>query len=198
MERLLSDREFRVRSFRLSPSTEFDLASLHLPRASVFVIDVSSSIGIETLIEEIYSIYPHSRILVIKETLRDDRVFPYIRLKVRGIVRYVDARRDLSRAVKAVAEGEIWLSREQLVRFLDWMLATCQPFTLSEPGLLSRRERQVLTSILQGQSNKEIAGMLNISESTVKFHVSRILRKFGSHRRSDLIAKQSQLWSVAS
>jgi DNA-binding CsgD family transcriptional regulator len=52
---------------------------------------------------------------------------------------------------------------------------------------LSQRETQVLDLLLDNQSNKEIAVKLNISERTVKFHVSNVLTKFGVHRRADLI-----------
>ena len=151
------------------------------------------------LIDRIRYLYPRARFLVVKETLRDERIFPYLRMGARGVVRYVDARRDLVRAVKAVDKDDLWLSREQLVRFVDWILTTnLRRSILSEPGPLSRRERQVLVSILQGHSNKEIAATLKVSESTVKFHVSHILQKFGAQRRADLIARQHQLWPIAS
>ena len=52
---------------------------------------------------------------------------------------------------------------------------------------LSRREREVLQAVLDNLSNKEIAGQLNISERTAKFHVSNLLAKFGVQRRADLI-----------
>jgi DNA-binding CsgD family transcriptional regulator len=52
---------------------------------------------------------------------------------------------------------------------------------------LSRREREVLDSLLENLANKEIASRLNISERTVKFHVSNLLNKFGVRRRADLI-----------
>src|SRR4029077_5382932 len=52
---------------------------------------------------------------------------------------------------------------------------------------LSRREQEVLDSLLENLSNKEIASKLNIAERTVKFHVSNLLNKFGVRRRADLI-----------
>jgi len=52
---------------------------------------------------------------------------------------------------------------------------------------LSRREREVLDCLLENVSNKEIANKLNISERTVKFHVSKLLSKYGVRRRADLI-----------
>jgi DNA-binding NarL/FixJ family response regulator len=153
----------------------------------------------EALIDRIRAEQPRSRLLVVKETLKDEKVFPYLRLGVRGVVRYTDAESELAEAVKKVVEGDFWVSQKQLVRFVDWLLSTpSYRRTLGEPGTLSRREREVLISILNGLTNKEIASDLNISERTVKFHVSRLFQKFGAQRRSDLIAKQYQLWPVVS
>jgi DNA-binding NarL/FixJ family response regulator len=208
MERLLAGERFKVlpiRIVRADGNGQYhglwhDPEYLQLPHASVFVLDGNSiNLGMEALIERIRTEFPDGCLLVVKETLRDDRVFPYLRLGVRGVVRYADAETDLANAVKAVAAGDFWVERKQLVRFVDWLLSTpAYHSTLSEPGTLSRREREVLISILNGLTNKEIASELHISERTVKFHVSRLFQKFGAQRRSDLIAKQYQLWPVVS
>jgi DNA-binding NarL/FixJ family response regulator len=167
-----------------------------LPHASVYVLDGSSlSYGAESLIERIRAMYPRARLLLIKESSKDSEVFPYLRLGIRGIVRYADAENDLVSAVNIVAKDDVWVHRKQLVRFIDWVLTTpTYRSTLSGPGSLSRREREVLVSILDGLTNKEIASVLNISERTVKFHVSHLLQKYGVQRRADLILKQYKLW----
>ena len=51
---------------------------------------------------------------------------------------------------------------------------------------VSRREREVLDFVLQNLANKEIASRLNVSERTVKFHVSSLLAKFGVTNRTAL------------
>ena len=53
-------------------------------------------------------------------------------------------------------------------------------------GNLTLRERQVVTLIAQGRSNKEIAGELQVSYSTVKNHVSSVLEKLGLTDRTQL------------
>jgi DNA-binding NarL/FixJ family response regulator len=53
---------------------------------------------------------------------------------------------------------------------------------------LSNRERQVLGRIAGGETTKEIAEELAVSESTVKFHVSNALRKLGAKSRSEAVA----------
>ena len=208
MARLLSNGGFKVMPLRLEREQDLGPQSGRegnhdqkpLPHASVFVLDGSSlNLGTEALIDRIRTQYPRARLLVVKETSKDNQVFPYLRLGARGVVQYADAEKDLADAVKAVADGDFWVQRKQLVRFVDWVLATpSYRSTLSGPGSLSRREREVLVSILEGLTNKEIASSLNISERTVKFHVSHLLQKFGAHRRADLIVKQYQLWPAFS
>jgi DNA-binding NarL/FixJ family response regulator len=200
MGRTLSGDGLSVRSVRLPHIPGHGIDHLPVMRCGVYVLDASPNhLAAAPLIERIRDRYPDAELLVVKETLHDEEVFPYLRMGARGIVRYVDAPRLLARAVKTVAKGEFWLSPRQLGRFVDWLLAALPRHAAQgEPGYLSRRERQVLLSILQGLSNKEIGTSLHISESTVKFHVSHVLQKFGAQRRTDLLTRQGQLWPMAS
>jgi len=54
---------------------------------------------------------------------------------------------------------------------------------------LSRRQREVLEGVAQNLSNKEIAAKLNVSERTVKFHVSALFQKFGVRTRVELLLR---------
>ena len=58
--------------------------------------------------------------------------------------------------------------------------------TIASPAPLSPRQQDVLKAVLRRQANKEIASRLNISERTVKFHVSALLSKFRVRSRSEL------------
>ncbi|MDI7247884.1 MAG: response regulator transcription factor [Bacillota bacterium] len=58
--------------------------------------------------------------------------------------------------------------------------------------LLTVRECEVLSLVARGKSNREIAGMLSISEKTVKNHVSNLLRKLGADRRT-----QAAIWAIS-
>jgi len=84
--------------------------------------------------------------------------------------------------------GGFWVPRQLLSGFVDSIL-TGQGRRLKTDSVtnLSRREQEVLDSLLENLSNKEIASKLNIAERTVKFHVSNLLNKFGVRRRADLI-----------
>lgn len=63
---------------------------------------------------------------------------------------------------------------------------------------VTRREEEVLRGILRGYANKEIAGDLNLSERTVKFHVSSLLAKFRVRGRMELVREASRFanWAV--
>ena len=58
---------------------------------------------------------------------------------------------------------------------------------------LSVRQRDVMKLIVRGLSNKEIAGILNLAEGTVKIHVAALLRKLGVHRRAAVAAAGGML-----
>jgi DNA-binding CsgD family transcriptional regulator len=59
---------------------------------------------------------------------------------------------------------------------------------------LTRRQQEVLTGVLQNLSNKEIAGRVNLSVPTVKFHISALLRKFAVANRMGLMQKAVDLF----
>jgi len=64
------------------------------------------------------------------------------------------------------------------------------PRIMQQSGLdLSRRQTEVLEGLNEGLANKEIANKLNISESTVKFHVSKLFSKFRVDSRIQLMRK---------
>jgi len=97
----------------------------------------------------------------------------------------------LQAAVSAVAQGLIVLSTMQAEHMLEQQRAI--EFSDIDPVLpgeaLTTREREVLELLGQGLSNKLIARKLQISEHTVKFHVSSIYAKLGATSRTDAVSR---------
>jgi DNA-binding NarL/FixJ family response regulator len=84
--------------------------------------------------------------------------------------------------------------RKQLwerIREIDALIAKVAFEEMASPmpanAVPSGRQREVLGLLFAGMANKEIAGALHISERTVKFHVSNLLRIFGAKGRIDLV-----------
>ncbi len=94
----------------------------------------------------------------------------------------------LPQVVATVSRGDIWAGPELMQALLKRLLARQRPVIdpVQEWGL-SAREQQVLDLLLQGLSNKQIARRLDITERTIKAHVSAILEKSGVHDRIELI-----------
>ena len=116
----------------------------------------------------------------------------------KGLLTYKEAREQLPRALPLVANGGFWVPRAVLSGFVDSVLGGSHSRRLKADTSadLSRREQEVLNSLLENLANKEIGSKLNISERTVKFHVSNLLSKFGVRRRADLILLCYQKRSV--
>ncbi len=86
--------------------------------------------------------------------------------------------------------GEQVFTRNEADRWLEGQMENARrPY--SEPGSpfhpLSDREMEVLSCVVRGMSNKEIASLLGISHQTVKNHVTSILRKFGVDDRTQAV-----------
>ena len=166
-----------------------DAQQIQVPRAAVYVIDAHAPRpATEALVAAIQSRYHESQLLFVAETFDKTSAFGLLSLGAKGLLSYPEARGQLPRALRAVVEGGFWVPRVLLSSFVDSILRAGRKGRI--PGWsarLSPRETQVLDLLLENLSNKEIAGKLRIAESTVKFHVSNVLTKFGVHRRADLI-----------
>jgi DNA-binding NarL/FixJ family response regulator len=101
----------------------------------------------------------------------------------------------LVEAIKEVVDGKFVIQGHVFSRkeFDDWLEEEMEKarHLYSEPGSpfhpLSDREMEVLTCMVKGMSNKEIASSLAISHQTVKNHVTSILRKFGVEDRTQAV-----------
>jgi DNA-binding NarL/FixJ family response regulator len=188
-ERLLGKAQFKVVAKQLESMLAPDLRNMEPPRAQVYVIDAHAARpATGALLTNILERYPEARLIVVGEHHDESNSFSLLRLGVKGLLTYVEARDQLVRALPLVSNGGFWVPRQLLSGFVDSILSG-QGRRLKTDTVtnLSRREQEVLDSLLENLSNKEIASRLNIAERTVKFHVSNLLSKFGVRRRADLI-----------
>jgi DNA-binding NarL/FixJ family response regulator len=112
----------------------------------------------------------------------DDDVFGAIRGGARGYLLKGSPAAQIAQAVRQVHAGESYLSPRIAAKLVKGVV---QPGTRA---LLSARERGVLRLVAAGQSNRQIAGTLSISERTVKFHVTAIFNKLGADNRAQAVA----------
>jgi DNA-binding NarL/FixJ family response regulator len=96
----------------------------------------------------------------------------------------------IAAALQTVLAGGIYLPRE-LIADMQLHPATLRGGT-AEGGALTPRQTAVLSLVANGKSNKTIARELGISEATVKFHVTAVIRKLGVSTRAEAIAAFKQ------
>lgn len=86
-------------------------------------------------------------------------------------------------AIRRVGRGEtVWRS-EQLARIAQWRAEVQRPWTS-----LTDRERDLLLAMSRGESNRDLARRLHISERTVEFHISNVLGKLALPSRTAAVA----------
>jgi DNA-binding NarL/FixJ family response regulator len=187
-------RVLKSESFQIIPiKLEFAPAQnepIELPIVSVYIIDSAGvpSIPVE-VIRQIMSQPAKAQVIVLAEAFDESSAFPLLNLGVKGLISHEFIDQQLARALHAVAAGGFWVPRALLSKFVDSVITKDrEPKALKTQKVdVSRREREIIEGLLMNLSNKEIASRLNISERTVKFHVSNLLVKFNVQRRADLI-----------
>src|SRR5437016_5569695 len=188
--RVLSPPVFQALTPQLDSRLGPELRQLALPRAPIYVVDAcGSQRASAALINNVLERYPSAKLLIVAEKFNTEKSHDLLRLGAKGLLTYAEAREQLPRALPAVAAGGFWIPRALLSAFVDSVLKSTRGrrLEMGSAGKLTRREQEVLDALLENLVNKEIGSRLNISERTVKFHVSNLLSEFGVRRRADLI-----------
>jgi two-component system nitrate/nitrite response regulator NarL len=108
---------------------------------------------------------------------------------IRGVVLKDAGTSLLIRAIHGVMEGKIWLGNEAIASPGNKLPGSASRFGVQEQSRrfgLTRRESEIVATIVCGFSNKEIAKKFSISEDTVKHHLTSIFDKTGAGNRLEL------------
>jgi DNA-binding NarL/FixJ family response regulator len=109
----------------------------------------------------------------------------------RGLVYARETLAPIARAVRMVAQGQVWGPRRAFADAWARIKDEAGARRAGEAAMASRlsaREREVLRFAAVGLANKEVAERLAISEATVKVHLSHIFQKLGLRGRGELAA----------
>ena len=94
----------------------------------------------------------------------------------------------IQQSIEAVTNGNVWLG-QLVLNAMILNLSQKTPPSQKWKILLTKREIEAATEILQGKNNREIAFTLNITERTVKSYVHKLFEKFDAKDRLDLVLK---------
>lgn len=137
--------------------------------------------GIEVL-KQVRAQLPQARFLVLTTYDTDEYIVPALSNGAQGYLLKDTSPDELVRAIHSVAQGGAALQPDVAARFLENVSGQ----RLNEE--LSERELEVLRLLVSGASNKAIAAQLDLSENTVKTHLSHIFDKLNVQSRAEAVA----------
>ena len=124
-------------------------------------------------------------VLIVTAGMPDETMLSAIRRGTAGIFLKHSSPAQLIEAIRSVKEGRMWLDPRVVKTVLE-RSAREHPIEDAEAGL-SAREKAVLKCLLSGAGNKEIAVMLELSESSVKAVLQRLFARAGVRTRAQLV-----------
>jgi len=144
-------------------------------------IDMPKMSGLEAT-QAIRKEFPNTKVLILSVHTKKDFVLQIIRSGAHGYVLKDASPADLVRAIESVHGGEAFFSPDisQIV-LNQYMAETGGGEEASASNQLTRREREVLAMIAEGQSNKEMANRLGVGVRTVETHRERVMNKLDIH-----------------
>ncbi len=193
--RAMLDREPDMRVVGDAGAEGPAIAMVAQARPDVVLVDLKLTVdggGCEglDLCAKIADRFPESRILVLTSFADEWLVREAIRQGAKGyVVKDVDLSQ-LIQAIRAIYRGESAFDSHSASAVVSWLRR--EP-DAAATARITPREREILALLAQGLSNIAIGKRLFISDTTVKFHVTNLMRKLGARRRAEAVYAGSKL-----
>jgi two-component system response regulator NreC len=177
-----AEEDFEVVGEASNGREAVEFATTLLPDIVVMDVTMPELNGIEAT-RRIAESSPRTRVLAL--SMHKDAVYvrEILRAGAKGYLLKDSGEGDLLKAIRVIAKGEAFLSHA----VSDAVLTDYKRHVTNPLDLLTAREREVLQSIAEGRTNKEIASALNLSVYTVEAHRGRIMEKLNLHSTGELV-----------
>jgi DNA-binding NarL/FixJ family response regulator len=172
-----------------------ELIEHHIPDVALLGSDLATLSGLE-LGRNIARLYPNTKVIMLSPNPNDEELFEVIKTAAVACLNKKATAEELVGTIRRARNGEYPINESLMTRptvakqvlrqFQD--IASIGKVIEAGTAPLTNRETQILNYIAQGNSNKQIAYILEISEQTIKNHVSSILRKLNANDRAHAVA----------
>jgi DNA-binding NarL/FixJ family response regulator len=137
---------------------------------------------------KIKKLFPHTKVLVLTMYDNEEWIFQILKVGASGYLIKDSAMTDLTSAIRAVHQGDSYLSPSISKKVIDEYIRKAEMGEKSGlEDLLSGREREILQLIAEGNSIPQISNLLCISKKTVEAHKNHIMEKLNIHDKVGLI-----------
>lgn len=134
-----------------------------------------------------------TKVLILSGFSEADLMARALLLGAKGYLSKVLTSKELVKAIRTTYAGEIWAERKVLTEALESLRQKVEDASVPASDMremLTDREQEIVTWVIRGMTNKEIAAELGISDKTVKTHLSHIFNKLKLSRRLQLTLYQ--------
>jgi DNA-binding NarL/FixJ family response regulator len=129
---------------------------------------------------------PLLKVAVMGVPVDADDVMAIIGAGAKGYLAETAAEEEIKMAMEVILDGSIWAPRKVLARLIEGGGVATPGAAGSIAGAMTKRELEVLHLLMDGRTNRDIAGVMGIDEVTVKAHLGRMLRKTHCTNRVEL------------
>jgi len=159
-------------------------------KPDVLLLDLAmpGKAGMEAL-RDLGNSVPGMKTVVLTVAIAKRQIVEALQLGARGIVLKEGARDVLANCIESLLKGSYWVDRQPISdvhKVIKDLLASPELNRPSKRDLLNPKEMQIVTFIVEGRTNKDIAGTLNTSEQVIKNHLGKIFDKLGVFNRLEL------------
>ena len=129
------------------------------------------------------------KVILLTAAIEREQIVDALHHGVRGVVLKESATELLLKSIRCVMDGQYWVGRESvsdLVRIIRDLTAIPEQGTRKRSYNLTPRELDIISAIVDGYTNKDIAEKFAIAEQTVKHHLGNIFDKLGVSNRLEL------------
>lgn len=182
---LEQQREFEIIAETEDGHTTVQLTKKYKPDVVIMDISMPELNGIEAT-REILSELPDVKVIAL--SMHSDKRFVanMLRAGAKGYLRKNSAADELSRAIKTVMSGKIYLSAKIVDVMAKDFIRYSEALNASDAFFLTPKERQVLQLIAEGKSTKQIAERINTSVKTIEKHRQHIMDKLNIYSIAEL------------
>lgn len=159
--------------FQFCVENEFDILVLDLKMPGP---------SCKEIVAKVKDLYPHVIILILSAYQDEVYIRALSSLGVKGYVLKDDVIGSLAEAIRSIYSGGLWFSQKIVKKIIDISL-------IPKQNALTDRELEILILLREGHSYKEIGESLNLSQRTIRFHLTNIFQKLDAKSSLDAVAK---------
>ncbi|HEV2351336.1 MAG TPA: response regulator transcription factor [Terriglobia bacterium] len=177
--RTVSLEILRARGDRDSPSAIFVVDNCGLP------------LPLSECLRRLRTYFTEAKCVILDRELCKEDMLRLLWIKIDGFLSYGEVPRSFLAAIHSVAVGKVWIPREILREYVQCAHEARLKNSSRFDGMTAC-ESQIFELVKRRLSNKEIADIVRVQESTVKFHLSNIYSKLQISSRHDIIRGESK------